>query len=89
MIYSIKSTRTGYRVAKFDENYDVLAIYNLHRDRQGHLTCDCPSQKKPCKHQLNLLPAFLTKKAVDSLLVLDGERGFVRNPMAKWIDYRP
>jgi phage recombination protein Bet len=37
-----------WNVYKYDSGNHILATYHVERDLSG---CDCPSRKKPCKHQ--------------------------------------
>ena len=48
--YSCEPNRVldKWNVYKYDAGNHVLATYHVERDLSG---CDCPSRKKPCKHQ--------------------------------------
>lgn len=64
---------TTYMIAKFDDDFNVVATYTLSPSRNGHYTCDCPAGSrsvvtKPCRHRLmlpTLLPAVDTDRFYD------------------------
>jgi hypothetical protein len=42
-----------------------LAVYDVHRDTEGHVSCTCPGctyHRKPCKHIRSLLAAGMLPK---------------------------
>lgn len=54
ILYNLRSTATGFRIAKFDEFMDVEAVYNLTpTGKVGQpFACDCPASQRPsCKHR--------------------------------------
>lgn len=71
-----------YAVAKFDEDFNVEAVYELTRHGAG-FRCSCPAglrtvKLKPCKHQ-RMLPFMLG--AVNTDRFFDPERGQWHQPM--------
>ena len=62
-LYNLKSTPTGFAIAKFNENLEVEAAYTLEPFAPGAstYTCSCPAGPRPsCRHR-NMLPRMLPK----------------------------
>lgn len=50
-LYSLRTTPSGHRITKFDENLNVESSYDIHTI-DGVLHCNCPQQAKPtCRHR--------------------------------------
>lgn len=65
MIYNCKTTTTGYRITKFDDDLNVESSYET-----TLAECTCPQGSKPtCRHR-QMLPEFLLKGAVDNATFL-------------------
>jgi hypothetical protein len=65
-VYNLKRTPGGYRMVKFDFLLNVQEVYNIRYSR-GRLHCECFAANKPtCRHR-DMIPLFVTKRAVDSL----------------------
>ncbi len=82
-LYNLKSLAPNtYALAKFDADFNVLAVYNL--APKGHsYTCDCPANQrsvvtKPCKHK-RFLPFMLG--AVNTDRFFDPETGSWHQPL--------
>lgn len=74
MYYNVKRMPDGYRMVKFDNLYNVEAVYNI-RFSRGRFYCDCPaSNNASCKHR-DMIPVFIDYKAVDSGKFLCYETG--------------
>lgn len=61
------STPDAYVIAKFDEDFNVAATYNLTAlTKVTDWSCDCPAGPRPsCRHR-KMLQAFLAANAVDT-----------------------
>lgn len=83
-LYNLRILAEGhYAMAKFDPDFNVEAIYNLHAKGVGY-SCDCPAGQrsvklKPCKHQ-RMLPFMLG--AVNTDRFYDPEAGRWHQPLA-------
>lgn len=82
-LYSLRTlTPDHHTIAKFDDDFNVTAVYNLHP--KGHdFTCDCPANSRsvvlrPCKHR-RMLPLLLAK--ADPNAFLDFETGKWYQPL--------
>lgn len=62
-LYALRTTANGYVMAKFEDGvtFDVVATYTIETDPYS---CDCPSQKRPCKH-LNMLADMVPNADTD------------------------
>ena len=69
-LYNCKSINGDYRITKFDEDLNVESSYLC-----TETECECPAGRRPkCRHR-EMLPYFLNKKAVDTHLFFDFDRG--------------
>lgn len=59
-LYACRTTASGFLLAKFDEHFNVAAVYHLQDGK-----CDCPSRVGPCKHFL-ILGDFKRTSRIDS-----------------------
>lgn len=75
-LYSLRTlSPSHYGLAKFDVDFNLLEMYNLHHEGESW-TCDCPSRQVPCKH-IRWLPQILAK----------ADTGNFYNPETKkWLD---
>jgi hypothetical protein len=65
MYYNLRRMPDGYRMVKFDDLYNVEAVYNI-RFYRGRFYCDCPASNRPdCKHR-QMIPIFSTHRATDT-----------------------
>jgi hypothetical protein len=66
MYYTLRKIPDGYRIAKFDQFFDVEAVHEMHYFR-GKFSCDCPQGGKShtCRHR-EMIPIFNRHKAVDT-----------------------
>lgn len=82
-LYNLKSVTSGhFAIAKFDSDFNVAAIYNLHAKGTDY-TCDCPANNrsvvlKRCKHR-KMLPLMMG--AVNTPRFFDPEKGQWHEPM--------
>lgn len=58
-LYNIFQTSKGYRITKWDADFNVSASYLV--SEHG---CECPAQHKPCKH-MGMLAKFWREAALD------------------------
>lgn len=82
-LYNLRSTLSGFAMAKLDSDWNVAAVYNLAPSRNGHFSCDCPANAravitKPCKHR-RMLPMMLG--AVNTDRFYDPENGSWCQPL--------
>lgn len=62
-LYAIRETANGLRMVKFDELFNILAVYQLEHRRYG-LSCECfASNKSTCRHR-DMATLFIEKKRV-------------------------
>lgn len=62
--YSCRTIDYGYRVAKFDELYNVEAVYDL-AEKDGIVTCTCFQARKPsCRHR-EMVEQFIFSGKID------------------------
>ncbi len=62
--YSRRTTPQGYRIVKFDEAINVLAIYELIQ-RRGYVSCQCfQASKHTCRHR-QMIEIFIQYARVD------------------------
>lgn len=63
-LYNLKSTPTGFAIASFDEDFNLLAAYSLTPATRGSgYTCDCPANNRTvitslCRHR-KMLPLLM------------------------------
>ena len=80
MFYNLKRMPNGYRMVKFDNLFNVEAVYNV-RFSRGHFYCDCPASKHTsCKHR-EMVHVFLDHKRVDSGWFLRYDTGEWHRPV--------
>lgn len=70
-LYNIRTLPGGsYRVAKFDEDIDVLAVYVVTKPGR-YYNCNCRAGQRPsCRHR-EMVIGFLKYNAVDTGLLYD------------------
>lgn len=82
--YSLRKINPDrFLLAKFNDNvtFDVEAVYDLWReDHESPLECNCPSQKRPCKHVQRLFPVMFPKVDTDEFFCDD--TGLWEKPLA-------
>lgn len=84
ILYNLRIAAPGhYQMAKFDNDFNVAAVYDLTAKGQG-FACSCPAglrsvKLKPCKHQ-RMLPYMLG--AVNSNRFYDPELRQWHTPLA-------
>jgi hypothetical protein len=50
--YAVRTINGGYRITKFDENFNVTSVYDM-PFHKGRLYCTCFQQQKPdCRHRM-------------------------------------
>lgn len=59
-LYSCRTIPNGYRMAKFDENFDLLATYEM----VGGCSC-FQAQRHTCRHR-EMLTVFINRNRVDT-----------------------
>jgi hypothetical protein len=65
MYYNLKRLPDGWRMVKFDNLFNVEAVYKI-RFSRGKFYCDCPATGRPsCRHR-DMVPTFIDAKAVDT-----------------------
>ena len=68
-LYNIKSTSSGYRITKFDNDLNPESSYLVSLSE-----CECPQGSRPtCRHR-KMLPGFIDKWRVDTNWFYDYER---------------
>lgn len=83
-LYNLHIVEPGhYKMAKFDSDFNVAAVYDLTAKGAGY-SCNCPASArvvkyKPCKHQ-RMLPYMLG--AVNTDRFYDPETGRWHQPLA-------
>lgn len=84
-LYSIRSVSGGYIIAKFDDDFNIDATYNLtDTDDTNHpVHCDCPSwpRKHSCKHT-QMLDKFLQRGKIDTDWMYDPKTSSWHQPLA-------
>lgn len=62
ILYSLRTSASGYQLAKFDEDFNVAAVYDLLPLFNGtDYSCSCPAGLRPtCRHR-NMLPRMISK----------------------------
>jgi hypothetical protein len=55
ILYNLRTINDGFLMAKFDEDFNVEAVYDIRLATdigtgQIKYSCSCPSAKQPCKH---------------------------------------
>lgn len=64
-LYSMRQIGRAYRMVKWDDLFNVEAIYTL-MPRGNHFACECFQAKRyTCKHR-EMLPVFLEAEAVNT-----------------------
>lgn len=78
-LYSIRSVSGGYIIAKFDDDFNIDATYNI---TEGPV-CDCPSwpRKRHCKH-LDMLAKFEARSKIDTDWMYDPKTSSWHQPLA-------
>lgn len=77
ILYSIRSLSEGYMIAKFDNDFDIEATYEV-----SPFACSCPAfpRRQSCKHQ-DILAKFITREKVDSEWFYCRESDSWHNPL--------
>jgi len=77
ILYSVRAIASGYLIAKFDENFDVEATYEV-----SPASCTCPAfhRRQTCKHQ-DILAKFITREKVDTEWFYCREADSWHNPL--------
>ncbi len=79
-LYTCRRTDGGFRVVKFDEDVNVLAIYDLELTRSW-MNCSCPASGKwTCRHR-EMIALFQSAGAVDRGQFLDYDSNRWRRPI--------
>lgn len=68
-LYNIFTERGGYRIAKWDDKFNLIGSYLTTSN-----DCDCPSRVKPCKH-VRLVDVAMRLGVIDKPLFLDPDTG--------------
>lgn len=77
ILYSIRALAEGYMIAKFDNDFDIEATYEV-----SPQACSCPAfhRRQSCKHQ-DILAKFIVRGNVDSEWFYCHETGGWHNPL--------
>jgi hypothetical protein len=75
-LYNIFTERNGFRVAKWDNWFNVEASYLV-----TATDCNCPSRIKPCKH-VAMVGVAKALKTIDTQMFLDPET-------CQWVGFIP
>ena len=82
-LYNCKSTKTGWRIIKWDDSFNIESIYEL-SGGHGRIRCLCPqSTKETCRHRV-MLDAFLKYKTIDKNLFLDYDNNKWHRPVEEF-----
>lgn len=82
ILYSLRSTTTGFLIAKFDDDFNVAETYEISTEGNYTYTCSCPGwpRKNKCKHT-EMLKLFSQVGKVDSDWFYDYDKGDWHQPL--------
>lgn len=87
-LYSLRTTREGWRIVKFDNDMNIESEYNL-RDGGEVITCECPqSLRGPCRH-LKIFDEFVLRERINSGWFYDIDNDMWHEPLEPGEDPSP
>ncbi len=73
-LYVLRSTPTGYRITKLDDDLTMTTVYEMVHNRYG-VQCSCFQANKPtCRHR-KMVELFVARKRVDKGWFYDYDTG--------------